>query len=74
MRRPLTWREDWIIPTIFGVVQLTNIVFLLIGGQWAILWPSLGIIAAQLGIIAWAFLAGRRPIPGAADTTRSFGA
>lgn len=39
MRRPLTWREDWIIPIVLGVVQLPNIVFLCIGAQWAILRP-----------------------------------
>ena len=57
MRRRLTWREDWIIPVVYGVFHLSNVVWLLIGAQWAILWPSLGIIAAQLGLIAWAFSA-----------------
>lgn len=57
MRRALTWRDDWIIPVVFGVFHLSNIVFLIIGAQWAILWPSLGIIAVQWGLVVWAFLA-----------------
>ena len=59
MRRRLTWRDDWIIPVVFGVFHLSNVVFLLIGAQWAILLFSIPVITVQLGVIAWAFL-GRR--------------
>lgn len=63
MRRSLSWKTDWIILLVVGVLQGSNLVFLLIGAQWAILWPSLGFITAELGIIASAFLSSRRMAP-----------
>jgi len=54
-REVITWREDWIIPMIFGVFYLTNLVFDVIDARWSILLFSLPFIAIHAGIFALAF-------------------
>ena len=56
----ITWRDDWIVPVVFGVFYLTNLVFDLIGSRWSILAFSLPFVAIHAGILWAAFWTGRR--------------
>lgn len=30
----LSWQQGWIIPVVFGVFYLLNVIFNIIGGEW----------------------------------------
>jgi len=61
-RALITWRDDWITPVVFGVFYLTNLVFDLIGSRWAIMAFSAPFVVIHAGILAVAFLPGKKVI------------
>jgi len=58
IREPLSLREDYIIPVVFGVFYLSNLLFMMIGGQWTILLFSLPFILIHATILWTAFRRG----------------
>lgn len=55
IKQPLSLREDYGIPAVFGVFYLSNLLFAAIGGQWKILLFSLPFIAVHMAILWFAF-------------------
>lgn len=55
MREKLSWKNDYITPTVFGVFYLTNIIFTLIVGRWDILGFILPFVAIHMIILLLGF-------------------
>jgi len=55
MRKLLTVKNDYIILIVFGVFYFSNIIFSIIGKQWAILLFSLPFVAIHMGILFFGF-------------------
>jgi hypothetical protein len=55
MRERLTWKNDYIIPVVFGGFYLTNVVFMVVAGRWDILVFSLPFIILHGGIFLVGF-------------------
>jgi hypothetical protein len=69
MRRKLTWQEDYIIPVIFGVFYLSNIVFTTIARRWDILAFSTPFILIHTAILVRGF-ANPHTAPSPEDSSR----
>jgi hypothetical protein len=55
MRQRLAWKEDWIIPVVFGVFHFSILLFGLIGQHWKVVAFGLPFMFLQMGIIAFGF-------------------
>jgi hypothetical protein len=49
------WKDEWIIPVVFGVSHLSVLLFGMIGGHWSVVLFGLPFMVVQMGVIVFGF-------------------